>query len=48
MLGRKRRGTGFPITERRAHRADRAPNHDDPAQRRRDAIMRAAARQVDW
>lgn len=47
MLRRKPRQTEFPTTDRRSHRAGRTAYHD-PAQRRRAALLRAAARQVDW
>jgi hypothetical protein len=46
-MRRKIRRTDIPTTERRSHRPDRA-EHDDLMQRRRDALLRAAARQVDW
>lgn len=48
MLRRKPRQTEFPTTDRRSHRAGRTAYDDDPAQRRRAALLRAAARQVDW
>ena len=47
-MRRKRRGTEVPTTERRSHRADRTGRDDEVMQRRRDGLLRAAARQLDW
>ena len=48
MLLRKRRGPDAITTDRRSHRANPNRHDDEPAQRRRDVLLRAAARQLDW
>jgi hypothetical protein len=48
MLRRKSRRIEIPTTERRSHRPDRTGHDDDLMQRRRDVLLRSAARQLDW